>query len=165
MPYRLRTQREVCQVPEPEILRVEGLRVYYHTPAGPVKAVDGVSFSLQPGERFGLVGESGSGKSTIALSLLRLIKPPGRIEAGAVALDGVDLLDLDEEEMRRTRLARISLVAQGAMNSLNPVKRIKEQIAIGLRDHGAAIDDRAFDQFLSELLEKVGLRTRVGDMF
>ena len=69
-------------MPETEVLRVEGLRVYYHTPAGPVKAVDGVSFALQPGERFGLVGESGSGKSTIALGLLRLIKPPGRIEDG-----------------------------------------------------------------------------------
>ena len=104
-----------------------------------MKAVDGVSFALHAGERFGLVGESGSGKSTIALALLRLIKPPGRIEDGAVILDGVDLLELDDEAMRRTRLAKISLVAQGAMNSLNPVKRIKEQIAFGLRDHGAAL--------------------------
>ena len=66
------------------VLRVEDLRVYYQTPAGPVKAVDGVSFGLQPAERLGLVGESGSGKSTIALSLLRMIKPPGRIEGGNV---------------------------------------------------------------------------------
>jgi oligopeptide/dipeptide ABC transporter ATP-binding protein len=151
--------------PSPDVLRVEGLRVTYQTSAGPVKAVDGVSFALQPGERFGLVGESGSGKSTIALSLLRLIKPPGRIEGGTVALDGVDLLELDEEEMRRVRLARISLVAQGAMNSLNPVKRIKEQIRLGLRDHGAAMDDRSFTPFLSELLERVGLRPGVANMF
>ena len=157
--------RESCSMPETEILRVEGLRVYYQTRAGPVKAVDGVSFSLRPGERFGLVGESGSGKSTIALSLLRLIKPPGQIEDGTVILDGVDLLELDEEAMRRTRLAKISLVAQGAMNSLNPVKRIKEQIAIGLRDHGATIADRGFERFLTELLEKVGLRRGVADMF
>ena len=141
------------------------MRVYYQTTAGPVKAVDGVSFSLQPGERFGLVGESGSGKSTIALSLLRLIKPPGKVEEGTVSLDGVDLLELDEEAMRRTRLARISLVAQGAMNSLNPVKRIRDQIALGLRDHGAAMDQRAFDQFLSDLLERVGLRPNVAGMF
>jgi peptide/nickel transport system ATP-binding protein len=94
-----------------------------------------------------------------------MIKPPGRIEDGAITLDGVDLLDLDDEAMRRVRLAKISLVAQGAMNSLNPVKRVKEQIATGLRDHGAAIDDRAFDTFLTELLEKVGLRKRVGDMY
>jgi len=146
-------------------LRVEGLRVYYQTAAGPVKAVDGVSFALQPGERFGLVGESGSGKSTIALSLMRLIKPPGEIVEGMVDLDGVDLLALDEEGMRRTRLARISLVAQGAMNSLNPVKRIKDQIALGLRDHGAAMNTPSFDRFLAELLEKVGLRREVAGMF
>ncbi len=152
-------------MPETEVLRVEGLRVYYQTQAGPVKAVDGVSFAVQPGERFGLVGESGSGKSTIALSLLRMIKPPGRVEDGSVMLDGVDLLALTDEEMRRVRLARISLVAQGAMNSLNPVKRVKEQIALGLREHGAALDDRAFDAFLTELLEKVGLRRGVGKMF
>jgi ABC-type dipeptide/oligopeptide/nickel transport system ATPase component len=151
--------------PPTDVLRVDDLRVYYHTLAGPVKAVDGVSFALQPGERFGLVGESGSGKSTIALSLLRLIKPPGRIEEGTVTLDGVDLLELDEEGMRRVRLAKISLVAQGAMNSLNPVKRVKEQIAVGLRDHGAAIDDRQFGKFLSELLERVGLRPGVANMF
>ena len=130
-----------------------------------MKAVDGVSFDLQPGERFGLVGESGSGKSTIALSLLRLIKPPGRIEDGTVNLDGVDLLQLSEEEMRRVRLARISLVAQGAMNSLNPVKRIKDQIALGLRDHGAAMSNRDYDRFLTGLLERVGLRSGVANMF
>ena len=69
-----------------------------------------------------------------------MIKPPGRIEDGSVQLDGVELLELTDEEMRRVRLARISLVAQGAMNSLNPVKRIKDQIALGLREHGAARD-------------------------
>jgi peptide/nickel transport system ATP-binding protein len=152
-------------MPETEVLRVEELRVYYQTHAGPVKAVDGVSFALKPGERFGLVGESGSGKSTIALSLLRLIKPPGKVEDGRVILDGIDLLEIDDEAMRRTRLAKISLVAQGAMNSLNPVKRIKEQIALGLRDHGAALHDRAFDRFLTELLEKVGLSRNVADMY
>jgi peptide/nickel transport system ATP-binding protein len=151
--------------PPTDVLRVDGLRVYYHTTAGPVKAVDGVSFSLAAGERFGLVGESGSGKSTIALSLLRLIKPPGQIEDGVVTLDGVDLLELSEEAMRRVRLASISLVAQGAMNSLNPVKRVREQIAVGLRDHGAAMDDRAFDRFLADLLERVGLRPNVASMF
>ena len=122
-----------------EVLRVEDLRVYYHTEAGPVKAVNGVSFALKPGERFGLVGESGSGKSTIALALLRLIRPPGRIEGGAIYLDGVNLVTLDEEEMRRLRLARISLVAQGAMNSLNPVKRIGEQIELALRGEPAVV--------------------------
>src|SRR5215216_565605 len=103
------------------LLRVEDLRVYYHTPRGPVKAVDGVSFSLAPEERFGLVGESGSGKTTVALALMRLIKPPGRIEGGRVEIEGVQLLELPEEQMRQLRLAAIAMVAQGAMNSLNPV--------------------------------------------
>ncbi|MDQ3693386.1 MAG: ABC transporter ATP-binding protein [Chloroflexota bacterium] len=148
-----------------DVLRVEDLRVYYRTAAGPVKAVDGVSFALQPAERLGLVGESGSGKSTIALSLLRMIKPPGRIEGGAVMLDDVDLLRLDEDAMRKTRLAKISLVAQGAMNSLNPVKRIKTQFAAGLRDHEQRMSDKAFTVYLGDLLEKVGLRRSVANMF
>src|SRR5262245_60294978 len=112
----------------PEVLRVENLRVYYHTEDGAVKAVDDVSFSLERGQRLGLVGESGSGKSTIALSLMRMIRPPGKIEDGQIILDGQNLLTLTQGHMRRTRLAKISLVAQGAMNSLNPVKRVKEQI-------------------------------------
>ena len=101
------------------------LRVYYHTPRGAVRAVDGVSFDLDAGERLGLVGESGSGKSTIALALLRLIKPPGRIEGGEVLARRRRPADaLTEEEMRQVRLAGIALVAQGAMNSLNPVMRV-----------------------------------------
>jgi oligopeptide/dipeptide ABC transporter ATP-binding protein len=151
--------------PTTEILRVGNLRVYYHTPAGAVKAVDGVSFGLEAGQRLGLVGESGSGKSTIALSLLRLIKPPGRIEDGAVELDGVDLLALDEEEMRQTRLAKISLVAQGAMNSLNPVKRVKEQLLLGLRDHDVRMSEKEFKEHATELLDKVGLKQQVAEMF
>jgi len=90
----------------PEILRVDGLSVRYHTPGGAVHAADGITFRLRAGERLGIAGESGSGKSTMALALLRLIKPPGRIEAGSVWLDGRDLLSLPEEEMRRARLAQ-----------------------------------------------------------
>lgn len=148
-----------------DVLRVEDLRVFYHTDAGAVKAVNGVTFSLAPGERFGLVGESGSGKSTIALALLRLIRPPGRIEGGAIFLDGVNLLSLSEEEMRRLRLARIALVAQGAMNSLNPVKRIRDQIHLALRDHGVQMSRSEFDQYVADLLQRVGLRPEVAHMF
>jgi oligopeptide/dipeptide ABC transporter ATP-binding protein len=148
-----------------EVLSVRDLRVSYHTRAGAIKAVDGVSFSLAPGQRLGLVGESGSGKSTIALSLLRMIKLPGRIEGGEIILDGVDLRALSEKQMRRMRLAKISLVAQGAMNSLNPVKRIKDQIGMGLRDHGVEMSDEQFRQFLKELLEKVGLKPNVANMY
>jgi oligopeptide/dipeptide ABC transporter ATP-binding protein len=149
----------------PEVLRVENLRVYYHTEGGAVKAVDDVSFSLERGQRLGLVGESGSGKSTIALSLLRLIKPPGRIEGGLIVLDGQNLLSLGEGEMRRTRLAKISLVAQGAMNSLNPVKRVREQILLGLKDHEVELSREESERRVSELLKRVGLDPKVADMF
>ncbi len=141
------------------------LRVYFHTPRGPVKAVDGVSFDLGASERFGLVGESGSGKTTIALALMRLIKPPGRIETGQVIVDDVDLFRLSDEQMRRMRLAAISLVAQGAMNSLNPVLRVREQIVDALRDHGQGLSRAEDDARVKDLLERVGLRPFVAGMF
>ncbi|HET9660321.1 MAG TPA: ABC transporter ATP-binding protein, partial [Thermomicrobiales bacterium] len=153
--------------PEPkrEVLRVDGLKVHYFTEAGPVKAVEGVSLVLHEGERLGLVGESGSGKSTIALALMRLIKPPGRIVDGSVVLQGDELLTMSEEAMRRVRLKRLSLVAQGAMNSLNPVKRIRDQVAYGLRDHEVEKEGAAFNSFLGELLERVGLQPNVARMY
>src|SRR5260370_35865713 len=86
-----------------EILRVQDLRVWYHTPRGPVKAVDGLSFALLPDERLGLVGESGSGKSTIALALMRLIRPPGKIESGEGGLGGVNGRELSDKQKRRLR--------------------------------------------------------------
>ena len=129
-------------------LQVRDLQVHYHTAAGPVRAVEGVSFTLQQGERFGLVGESGSGKSTTILALLRMLKAPARIEAGQVILDRDDLLQLSQEEMRAARFARISLIPQGAMNSLNPVMRIKHQLMDTMQYHG-------------ELLDKPALRERI----
>jgi peptide/nickel transport system ATP-binding protein len=148
-----------------DVLQVRDLRVFYHTPRGPVKAVNGVSFNVESGERFGLVGESGSGKSTIALALLRLIKPPGKIESGEILLNDLKLLELPDEEMRKARLALIALVAQGAMNSLNPVLRVKDQIYDALRDHGAPVSSHEFDMRVRELLEWVGLRPEVANMY
>jgi peptide/nickel transport system ATP-binding protein len=148
-----------------DVLRVEDLRVWYHTPRGPVKAVDGVSFGLLPNERLGLVGESGSGKSTIALALMRLIRPPGKIEGGRVQLDGVNLLELADEPMRRLRLAAIALVAQGAMNSLNPVVRVREQIIDGMRDHDQNLPRQAANARVASLLDQVGLKPEVADRF
>lgn len=147
------------------VLDVRDLRVHYHTSRGAVQAVDGVSFGLGENERLGLVGESGSGKSTIALSLMRMIRPPGKIEGGRIALDGTDLLALSDESMRRARLARIALVAQGAMNSLNPVARVRDQIRDGLRDHGVKLSGKALDAQIGELLESVGLRRDVAGKF
>jgi peptide/nickel transport system ATP-binding protein len=146
-------------------LMVSNLRVSYPTRRGVVKAVDGVSFAVQTGERFGLIGESGSGKSTIALALMRLIRPPGRIESGEVELNGVDLLSLSDDQMRKVRLAEIALITQGAMNSLNPVMRIKHQIVDGLRSHGVKMSQRVCDERVAELFEWVGLRPEVANMF
>ena len=147
------------------VLQVEDLRVQYGTPSGPVKAVDGVTFTLRPGERFGLVGESGSGKTTTAFALMRLIEPPGEITGGRALLDGVDMLELSDEEMRQARFAQIALIPQGAMNSLNPVMRIGQQLADTIRAHESGSRGRELDDRIDGLLESVGLSAEVAGMF
>ena len=147
------------------VLQVEDLRVQYGTPRGPVKAVDGVTFTLRPGERFGLVGESGSGKTTTAFALMRLIEPPGEITGGKALLSGVDLLKLPDEEMRQARFAQIALIPQGAMNSLNPVMRIGQQLADTIRAHESGLRDRELDDRIDGLLESVGLSAEVAGMY
>jgi peptide/nickel transport system ATP-binding protein len=151
-------------VSEP-ILCVEGLRVAFDHPQGPVPAVDDVGFALAPGERFGLAGESGSGKSTLALAILRMIKPPGRIAAGEVWLAGQRLADLDDEGIRAVRLAGIALVPQGSMNSLNPVLRIGRQIADTLADHGLRLGRTEQERRIKALLADVGLPQTVSRMY
>ena len=142
-------------------LQLEDLKVYYGTSHGDVKAVDGVSFSLKQGERFALVGESGSGKSTLAMAVMRLTRPPGRIAGGHVYLDGNDLVNLSDSEMRRIRLRDMALVPQGAMNSLNPVMRVAEQIIDGIVDHVGPGQNtpskRALNERVNDLLLRVGL--------
>ena len=147
------------------VLRINDLRVYYNTARGPVKAVDGVSFALEPKTRLGLVGESGSGKSTMALALMRMIKTPGRIEGGQMLLGDVDLARLDEEAMRQVRLSQISMIPQGAMNSLNPVVRIRQQIADGLRAHGLKLTNKELEARITEVLEWVDLEPAVAQMY
>lgn len=148
-----------------DVLQVRDLYVHYHTPAGPVRAVEGVSFSLRAGERFGLVGESGSGKSTTILALLKLLKAPARIESGQVLLGGDDLLQFSEDETRAARFARISLIPQGAMNSLNPVMRIKHQLMDTIQYHEGVEDKRAMLERIHALLESVGLDPEVAEMY
>ena len=147
------------------VLRVDGLSVAFGHPLGKVHAVDDVSFALAAGERFGLVGESGSGKSTLALAILRMIKPPGRIEAGEVWLGNTRLADLDEEGMRALRLAGIALVPQGSMNSLNPVLRIGKQIADAFTDHGLHLNRGEEKRRIAALLVQVGLPEGVARMY
>jgi ABC-type dipeptide/oligopeptide/nickel transport system ATPase component len=147
------------------VLQIDNLHVRFPTARGAVKAVDGVSLTLQPGERLGLIGESGSGKSTIALAIMRLIKPPGQIAEGTIELDGVDLLQLSEAEMRRYRLAKVALITQGAMNSLNPVIRIRAQMVDSLQAHGIDLSKSGYDDYLAGLLRSVGLEPDVVDRF
>jgi len=156
--------RLVRPVSQP-ILQVRDLQVHYHTRGGAVKANNGISFDLQVGERLGLVGESGSGKSTIAMALMRLIKPPGKIVGGQIILNGVSLLELPEEKMRQLRLKEIALVAQGAMNSLNPVMRVRRQIENALRDHDVKLSQSDLTSRIGELLDLVGLRRTVADLY
>ncbi|REF37255.1 ABC transporter ATP-binding protein [Thermasporomyces composti] len=148
------------------VLSVRDLRVEYHTDAGAVRAVNGVSFDLMPGEKLGLVGESGSGKSTIALALMRMIKEPGRIAGGQILLHGRDILRLPEKEMRQVRAAEISMIPQGAMNSLNPVARIEDQIVDTLEDHSPKrVAKKELLEKAHAALESVGLRREVGRMY
>jgi peptide/nickel transport system ATP-binding protein len=140
------------------VLDVRDLHVYYQLQEGRISAVNGVSFALKRKEVLGLVGESGSGKSTIALALLRLIKSPGKIEQGQVLLNGRDLLALPEDDMRLVRLAELSMVAQGAMNSLNPVMRVRDQIIDAWRDHEVGLRGGEIDGRIAELMRRVGLR-------
>lgn len=115
------------------------LDVQYYTDAGIVYANNKVNFDLKAGERLGLVGESGSGKSTMALALLRMIKEPGRIANGQILLGDTDLTKISEEEMRQVRGREMSMIPQGAMNSLNPIMRIKDQIIDGMLDHNLGL--------------------------
>ena len=140
----------------PEILSVHDLTMHYSTRTGTVKAVDGVSFSLKEGQSLGLVGESGCGKSSIAISLLKLLPDNARIIKGQIILGGVDLVPLSEDEMRPYRWNRISMVFQAAMNSLDPVYRVGEQIIEALEAHRYYTRDEALNR-VEELFELVSL--------
>jgi oligopeptide/dipeptide ABC transporter ATP-binding protein len=117
------------------LLQVEDLQTYFYTRRGIVKAVDGVSFSVAPGETLGIVGESGSGKSITSMSLLRLVPPGGKIVGGRILFEGVDLLQLSEADMRGYRGSKMSMILQDPMASLNPVYTVGEQVAEPLRQH------------------------------
>jgi peptide/nickel transport system ATP-binding protein len=150
---------------EMSLLRVQDLSVTFATTRQIVQAVRGISFAVEANERVGLVGESGSGKTTAALALMRMIKPPGRISAGTAHLDKIDLLALKGNEIREARLRTLSYIPQGAMNALNPVLRIREQMLDGLIDHGVLLDRSAADDAVAQALDGVDLPHRVADMF
>jgi len=147
------------------VLQVMNLSVYYETPKGDVLAVDGIDFDLYEGETLGLVGESGCGKSTAAMGILQLVVPPGRIVSGAVILEGRNLLDLRDEELRRVRWIKLALIPQGAMNSLNPTMTVGAQIRDVIVAHTARSVRPPMRERMLQLLGMVGLPARVLDMY
>jgi len=149
-----------------KLLKVRNLSTHFFTPDGVVQAVDDVSFELGYGETLGLVGESGCGKSVTALSIARLVpNPPGRIVAGEVIFDGIDVLKMNDDEMRHLRGKEIGFIFQDPLTSLNPTLTIGYQIAESIRQHMGLSSAAAKDR-VAELLGKVGIpraRDRLND--
>ncbi len=142
------------------VLRVEDLRVYYFTSRGTVKAVDGVSLTIDEGDVLGVAGESGSGKSTLGYAILGLIPPPGRTVSGRIILDDIELTSLSEDELRKIRWSKVSMVFQGALNILNPVMRVGDQMAEVLMYHKGVSKEEAL-KVIREHLKMVGLSPEV----
>jgi len=141
----------------PTLLEIDNLKTQFFTSAGVVKAVDGVSYTVDKGETIAVVGESGCGKSVTAMSIMRLITwPPGKIVEGAINFDGRDLLKLTEEEMRNVRGKDISMIFQEPMTSLNPVLTIGKQLTETMTTHTDISEDKAMTR-AEELLGTVGI--------
>jgi peptide/nickel transport system ATP-binding protein len=138
------------------VLSVRDLRTHFETRQATLKAVDGVSFDLFPGEILGLVGESGSGKSVTGYSLLGLVDPPGRIVSGSVRLQGQELVGLPAAQLRALRGRRLAMVFQDPMATLNPLLTIGAQMALALRAHGAVSEEAVRARSL-EVLQQVGI--------
>ncbi len=139
------------------VLEIEDLRTHFFTTAGVVRAVDGVSYAVRPGETLGVVGESGCGKSVTALSVLRLVaNPPGRIVGGTIRFGGTNLLDLPESAMEAIRGNDISMIFQEPMTSLNPLLTVGQQIAEAIRLHQGVAPGEALDQAV-EMMRRVAI--------
>jgi len=138
------------------LLRIENLKTYFESKRGVVKAVDGVSFTVNRGEFVSVVGESGCGKSTLAYSIIRLINPPGKIVGGRIIFDGKDLLRLSEKEMRKIRGKEIGMIFQDPMTSLDPLEKIGDQMAETIMEHVKVSKKEALE-IAGKMLEKVGL--------
>jgi len=138
------------------LLEVKGLKTYFYTEDGVVRAVDGVNFEVYPGEVLGLVGESGCGKSVTSLSIMRLISKPGKVDAGEILLDGEDLLKLPEDEMIKVRGNRISMIFQQPQTALNPVFKVGDQLAEVLNVHQDMGKEAGWNRAVA-LLKMVGV--------
>lgn len=147
------------------VLEVKNLTMHYTTRAGEVSAVNDVSFTVKKGEAVGLVGESGCGKTSIALALLRLLPENADIKQGEILLNGVDLVRLSEEEMRKTRWSKISMIFQAAMNALNPVYKVGDQIIEAMENHNLVETNEGARQHVAELFNMVGLDAKLMDQY
>jgi len=141
------------------LLNVKNVSIEYTTEAGVLKAVEDVSFSLEVGESVGLVGESGCGKTTMAKSIMRLLSSNGRISTGQMIFKGEDLVSKSEEEMRQLRLKDIAMVSQSAMNALNPVYTVGDQLVEGIMTHTKMTKKEATDRAV-EVFRMVGLEAK-----
>ncbi|NIW44389.1 MAG: ATP-binding cassette domain-containing protein, partial [Gammaproteobacteria bacterium] len=147
------------------VLDVKNLTMHYNTKKGPVYAVDNVSFSVGRGESLGLVGESGCGKTSVAISLLRLLPDNAKILGGEIRLNGNDIVQMSEPEVRRERWKSISMVFQAAMNSLNPVYTIEEQILEAMQQHTPHLSEKEMDDKIDSLFRLVGLDPDLKDQY
>ncbi len=139
------------------ILELKNLKMYYDTQAGEVKAVDDVSFALNEGESIGLVGESGCGKTSISMSIMKLLPENAKIISGNIFFDGKDIVKFSDEEMNKIRWAGIAMVFQAAMNSLNPVYRVGDQIIEAITTHEPNVTFEEARQRVANLYKLVGL--------
>lgn len=147
------------------LLDVLDLTMHYSTRGGSVAAVEHVSFTLKKGESLGLVGESGCGKTSIATTLLRLLPDNAKILSGRILLDGVDIVTLNNDEMRKVRWERISMVFQAAMNSLNPIHKVGDQIIEALEVHDSVKTNREAKDRVASLFRLVGLDPKLMDHY
>ncbi len=139
------------------LLEVDNLSIGYRTKQGYLKAVDGVSFSLEEGRSLGFVGESGCGKTTIGMALMGLMPPNGSVGQGRILFDGQDLLKMTEAQRRKTRWSQIAMIFQAAMNAMNPVQRVGDQIAEAILVHNPDVDKEAALAQVEELFDLVGI--------
>lgn len=142
------------------LLDVENLRTYYFTKRGPVKAVDGVGFQVKEGQAMGLAGESGCGKTTVALSIMKILPSRGKITDGKILLKDLDIARISEKQMRKIRWKRISLVFQGAMNALDPLYSLGDQIVEAILTHESKHNRKEALSRAEELLELVGMERK-----
>ncbi len=147
------------------VLDVRNLTMHYTTRAGEVSAVNNVSFAVKKGEAVGLVGESGCGKTSIALALLRLLPDNAKIKEGQIYLNELELVGLSEEQMRKARWSRISMIFQAAMNALNPVYKVGDQIIEAMENHGLVETNEGARQHVADLFNMVGLDPKLMEQY